>query len=72
LACDDRVIALRATVHGTTIEGGARFNRPMGIVVLVEDGLIVRRDQYDHQDTKAMLARYTELGGKRKRLRAVS
>jgi hypothetical protein len=32
----------------------------------------VRHDQYDHRDTKAMLARYAKLGGKRKRLRAAS
>jgi class 3 adenylate cyclase/ketosteroid isomerase-like protein/tetratricopeptide (TPR) repeat protein len=72
LACDDRVIALRVTVHGTNLEDGARFDRPLGIVSLLEDGLIVRRDQYDHHDTSAMLARYAQLGGTRKHLRAVS
>jgi class 3 adenylate cyclase/ketosteroid isomerase-like protein len=72
LACDDRVIAMRTRVHGTNVDGGARIDRPLGIVSVVENGRIVRHDQYDHRDTKAMLARYAKLGGKRKRLRAAS
>jgi ketosteroid isomerase-like protein len=72
LACDDRVIAMRTTVHGTNVDGGARFDRPLGIVSVVENAKIVRHDQYDHQDIKAILARYAELGGKRRRLRAAS
>jgi ketosteroid isomerase-like protein len=72
LACDDRVIAMRLTVHGTNLDCGTRFDRPLGIVSVIEDGRMVRHDQYDHHDTNAMLARYAQLGGERKRLREVS
>jgi ketosteroid isomerase-like protein len=65
LARDDRVIAMRTTVHTTNVDGGAQFHRPLGVVSVVENGRMVRHDQYDHQDTKAMLARYTKMGGKR-------
>jgi tetratricopeptide (TPR) repeat protein/ketosteroid isomerase-like protein len=63
LARDDRVIAMRMTVYATTLDGGGRFDRPLGIVSVVDNGRILRHDQYDHDDTEAMLTRYAELGG---------
>jgi class 3 adenylate cyclase/ketosteroid isomerase-like protein/tetratricopeptide (TPR) repeat protein len=60
LACDDRVIALRMTLHGTSVDG-VRFEHPLAVVGVVEDGRIVTREQFDHTDLPAMLDRWTEL-----------
>jgi len=65
LACDDRVIAMRATVHGTRSSGRRPFDLPAGIVSVVENGRIIRREQFDHADVEGMLTRYAELGGHR-------
>jgi hypothetical protein len=62
LACDERVIAMRATVRGTRSDG-REFEIPLGLVDVVEDGLFVSVDRYDSENRDAMLARYTELGG---------
>jgi class 3 adenylate cyclase/ketosteroid isomerase-like protein/tetratricopeptide (TPR) repeat protein len=61
LACDARVLAMRITVYGTNADGGARFARPLAIVSAVADGRMLRREQFDHHDTEAVLARYAEL-----------
>jgi ketosteroid isomerase-like protein len=63
LACDDRVVACTFTFHGTNADGGGPFEIPIGDVMVVEDGLIARSEQFDHDDRKAMIARYVELGG---------
>ena len=62
LACDERVIAMRATVRGTSPDGQP-FEVPLGLVDVIEDGLFVSADRYDAENRAAMLARYTELGG---------
>ncbi len=62
LACDERVIAMRATVRGTSPDG-RQFEVPLGLVDVVEVGLFVSADRYDAESRNAMLARYTELGG---------
>ncbi len=63
VACDDRVIAFRATSRGTSAVGGGAATTPLGVVWLVEDGLITGGDVYEHEDSAAMIARYAELGG---------
>jgi hypothetical protein len=62
LACDERVIAMRATLRGTSPDG-QQFEVPLGLVDVIEDGLFVSADRYDAGNRDAMLARYTELGG---------
>jgi len=62
LACDERVIAMRATVRGTSPDGQP-FEVPLRLVDVIEDGLFVSADRYDAENRDAMLARYTELGG---------
>lgn len=63
LACDDRVIAVSMTVRGTTPEGGGDFEFPIGAVLVIEDGLLVSSDYYEHSEHAAILERYRELGG---------
>jgi class 3 adenylate cyclase/tetratricopeptide (TPR) repeat protein/ketosteroid isomerase-like protein len=62
LACDDRVIAMRTTGHGTRRGGAGVFYLPVGIVSEVVDGRIARREQFDYDDTAGMLDRFAELG----------
>jgi len=62
LACDERVIAMRATVRGTSPDG-RQFEVALGLVDVVEDGLFVSADRYDAESRDAMLTRYAELGG---------
>ncbi|MGA2455757.1 MAG: nuclear transport factor 2 family protein [Solirubrobacteraceae bacterium] len=62
LACDERVIAMRATVRGTSPDG-EQFEVPLGLVDVTENGLFTSADRYDPENRDAMLARYTELGG---------
>jgi ketosteroid isomerase-like protein len=64
VACDDRVIALRQTLHGHAHEGGGEFAVPVGVVNVIEDGLLINVDQYEPDEREAVLARYTELGGR--------
>jgi class 3 adenylate cyclase/ketosteroid isomerase-like protein len=63
LACDERVIALRVRWMGTGEDGGGVIEVPLGYVNVVEDGRVVRTEQFDPDDREAMLARYRELGG---------
>jgi ketosteroid isomerase-like protein len=63
LACDDRVAAFTFIFRGTSVDGGGAFEIPIGGVMVIEDGLNVRTEQFDHDDRKAMIARYAELGG---------
>jgi hypothetical protein len=62
LACDDRVIALMATLHGTSREGSGPFEIPFGLVAVIEDGRRTEEHLYQPDDRQAMLARYAELG----------
>jgi hypothetical protein len=65
LACDERVIALRASYHGSGLGGQGRFAFEGGFVTLVEDGHSISVDQYDYDANEAMLARYAELTSSR-------
>jgi SnoaL-like protein len=61
LVCDERVIALRASYHGSGLGGQGRFAFEGGFVTVVEDGHSVSTDQYDYDANEAMLARYDAL-----------
>jgi ketosteroid isomerase-like protein len=62
IACDERVIALRAAYRGHTVDGGGAWEIPVGQVSLLgDDGLWLSVDQYDADDRETMLARYAEL-----------
>jgi ketosteroid isomerase-like protein len=61
LACDDRVIALRASYRGHAVEGAGEIEVPLGYVSIVRDGQAISLDQYDADDTEAMLSRFREL-----------
>jgi ketosteroid isomerase-like protein len=63
LACDDRVVALRGAFRGQAIDGGGPFELPLGSVVVFEDGMFKRIEQFEAEDREGMLARYRELGG---------
>jgi class 3 adenylate cyclase/ketosteroid isomerase-like protein/tetratricopeptide (TPR) repeat protein len=63
LACDQRVIALRAVTRGHAEESGGMFEVPTGIVSVVEDGLVRLSELHDYDDEARMLARFRELGG---------
>jgi hypothetical protein len=63
LACDERVIAMRAAVRGTVPDDGATFELRFGAVDVVEGGRFTRVELYDPDDRRAMLARYAELVG---------
>jgi ketosteroid isomerase-like protein len=45
LACDDRVLALRATLRGKAAEGGGEFATPCGYLFVVTDGRIQRLER---------------------------
>ncbi len=64
LACDERVLAVRLTHHGIAAEEDTRFELPVGRVHVVENGRVVRTEQFASDGTAAMLARYAELGGR--------
>jgi ketosteroid isomerase-like protein len=64
LACDDRVVALTATLHGRNETGGGSFEIGFGVVGVIENGLRSVEDFYEPADRQAMLARYVELGGR--------
>lgn len=61
LACDERVVAMRASYHGSGIGGRGRFAFEAGFVTLVEGGLSISSDAYEYEDNEAMLARFDEL-----------
>ena len=63
LACDDRVIAMRASYHGQGKGGQGEFAVLGGFVTVIEDGHSVSTDQYEYDDDEALLARYRALGG---------
>lgn len=65
LACDERVIAMRASYHGSGLGGQGRFAFEGGFVTLVEGGHSISVDQYDYDANGAMLARYAELTSSR-------
>ncbi|HTZ88551.1 MAG TPA: nuclear transport factor 2 family protein [Solirubrobacteraceae bacterium] len=61
LACDDRVVAMRASYHGRALGGSGRFAFEGGFVTVVEDGHSISVDTYEYDDNDAMLARFAEL-----------
>ena len=61
LACDDAVLALRSKLRGHGIEGGGEMEVPVGGVIAVEDGQVVRMELFEIDDRAAMLARFEEL-----------
>ena len=61
LACDERVLAMRASYHGSGIGGRGRFAFEAGFVTVVEGGLSISVDAYEYEDNDAMLARFAEL-----------
>ncbi len=63
LACDERVIAMRVAYRGHAADGSGYAEYPVGYAAVVEAGISVSIDQYDHDDDRAMIARYAELGG---------
>ncbi len=63
LACDEQVIAYRMAWRGTALDGGGRFESPVGFVCVIEDGNERSADLYDPEDGQGMIARYAELGG---------
>jgi hypothetical protein len=63
LACDERVMAMRAAWRGKASAGGGELELPVGVVSVIESGLLQRIDQYEPEERLAMVARYAELGG---------
>ncbi len=65
LACDERVIAMRASYRGSGRGpgGSGGFAFVAGFVTVVEHGHSVAVDQYEYDDDEAMLARYAQLAG---------
>ena len=66
LACDDRVIAMRASYRGSGLGpgGSGAFEFVGGFVTTVEGGHSVRVDQYEYDDDASMRARFAELTGR--------
>ncbi|HEY1592794.1 MAG TPA: AAA family ATPase [Solirubrobacteraceae bacterium] len=65
LACNDAVLALRSKLRGHGTEGGGEMEVPLGGVVAVEDGQVVRMELFEIDDRAAMLTRYEELSAER-------
>lgn len=63
LACDERVVAMRASYHGSGIGGRGRFAFEGGFVTVVEGGRSISVDAYEYDDNDAILARFAELTG---------
>jgi ketosteroid isomerase-like protein len=63
LACDDQLLAARATYVGEAVDGGGEMEFPIGYVLQYSDTGLRRAEQFEHEDTEGMLARYRELGG---------
>ncbi len=63
LACDERVIALRATWRGTARDGGGPLEVGCTIVAVVEDGRERRVDVFEPEERQRAIALYAELGG---------
>lgn len=61
LACDERVVAIRASYHGQGQGGHGEFAFLGGFVTVVERGHSVHVDLYEYDDDQAMLARYRAL-----------
>lgn len=61
LACDDRVIALCTTMHGTDNDHSRSVKITYGAVAVIENGLVRRLDRYEPDDRPAMMSRYAEL-----------
>jgi hypothetical protein len=63
LACDDRIVAVQCSHHGTANDGGGRFELAYGVVAVIDDGLVSHTERFEYDDRQAMLVRFAELGG---------
>ena len=61
LACEERVVAMRASYHGSGIGGRGRFAFEAGFVTVVRDARSISAEAYEYEDNAAMLARFAEL-----------
>jgi hypothetical protein len=61
IACDERVVAMRASYHGSGMGGRSRFAFEAGFVTVIEGGHSITVDVYEYDDNDAILARYAEL-----------
>ncbi len=61
ISCEERVVAMRASYHGSGVGGHSRFAFEAGFVTVVEDGHSISVDVYEYDDNDAILARYAEL-----------
>jgi ketosteroid isomerase-like protein len=63
VAANDRVLAVveRIIGHGDRAAGGGEYAIDVGVVLVVEDGLMVRAEHFDPDDREGMLARFAEL-----------
>jgi predicted ester cyclase len=64
LACNDRVVAFRASYDGHGLGGSGAFAFLGGFVTVVEDAHSISVDQYEYDDEEEMLARYRSLAGR--------
>ena len=67
LACDERVISVLMAWRGRGVKAG-EMEVQVGAVLVVQDGQWTSVDFYEPEDRAAMLARFTELGGRQERL----
>src|SRR5207302_1638811 len=66
LECDDQLIALQIAYRGTAGEQDSEIEVPLGVVALVQDGLMLRADTFAPEDREAVRARFAELSGGRR------
>ena len=64
LACNERVVAFRASYNGHGKGGCGAFAFLGGFVTVVADGHSVSVDQYEYDDEAAILARYRALAAR--------
>jgi hypothetical protein len=63
LACNERVVAMRASYNGHGYGGSGAFAFLGGFVSVIEDEHSAAVHQYEYDDEEAMLARYRVLAG---------
>jgi class 3 adenylate cyclase len=61
LACNERVIALRAAWRGSGRDGAGAFEIEMGLVTVLEGGRQQRIEVFEPDDRRSLIARYSEL-----------
>jgi len=60
VAVNDRALAMRMRWRGRGHPPVGEFEIPVGVVIAVENGVMTSYDQYEIDDTEAMLARFAE------------